>query len=92
MDVVGEVSVESVSDILAQAEGWVEDPQVPAPGGPDEVHEDLQSLLWVREVGRREAWGCERSMQRNVPPWRRELLCGGTRNLMARKLPTLPFV
>lgn len=63
MDVVGEVSVETVSDTLAQAEGWVEDPEVPAPDAPDQVHEDPQSLLWVRgEVGRREAWGWEREI------------------------------
>lgn len=94
MDVVGEVSVETVSDVLAQAEGWVEDPEVPAPDAPDEVHEDLQSLLWVwGEAGEKGGMGGgERNMQRNVQPWRWELLCGGTRNLMARKLGTLPFV
>lgn len=63
MDIVGEVSVENVSDILAQAEGWVEDPQVPAPDSPDNVHEDPQSLLWVRgEVGEKGGVGVEREI------------------------------
>lgn len=99
VDVVREVSPETVSDVLAQTEGRVKDPDVPAPGTPDEVHEDLHCLVWVRgEVGDGQGGeegrggGGERNMQRNVPPWRWQLLSGGTRNLMARKLPALCFV
>lgn len=99
MDVVREVSLETVSGVLAQTEAWVDDPQFMASGSPGEVHEDLQCLVCVEgemgdgqggEEGR--GRGGERNMQRNLPPWRWPLLCGGTRNLMARKLPTLSFV
>lgn len=99
VDVVREVSLETVSDVLAQTEAWVDDPEFLASGAPGEVPEDLQRLVWVGgevedgqggEEGR--GRGGERNMQRNVPPWRWPLLCGGTRNLMARKLPTLSFV
>lgn len=46
MDVGRQVSVEGFSEVPAQVKGRVEDTNVPAPGVPDEVREDLQSQVY----------------------------------------------
>ena len=82
MDVVWEVSLETISEVLAQIEGRVEDANIPTPGAPDKVHEGLQCLLWAeRDKHTKECTTLEMGM-----------LCGRTRNLAAGKLLTFPFL
>lgn len=82
MDVAWEVPVQVFSDLPVQIEGRVEDPNVPAPGAPGNFDKDLDPQLW---------WGggAEDKYTKEFATLEMGMLCGKTRNLMPRKLPTL---
>lgn len=72
VDVGREVSAEALSDLPTHVEGRMEDADVPSPGAPDKVKEDLNHLVC----------GGGDKHTKGHGPWRWELLCGTTSNLL----------
>lgn len=78
MDVVWEMSLKAFLEVPAQAEGGVEDADVPAPGLLAYIHEDLYDDLW----------GARDRQTKNCATLEMAALCGKTRYQVARRRPT----